>query len=499
MNSKNDILIIGSGLGGLVTGNILGRKGFKVTILEKNPVAGGCLQTFKRNGVHFDTGIHYIGGFGKGQVLDRLFRYLGLVPGLKIRELDKEGFDRYRIGPDEYVYPVGYDRFKSKALSYFPDEEEAIDKYIEIVREISRSVSLYNLEPTHFDLQAFYSKFNYGNVMDCISSLTKNQKLQNYFSAINSLYAGTPESSFMYIHALVTNHYIEGAYRFINGSQQVADKLIEKLESYGGEVILNKKAVKFNFDDKEISSVVTSSGEEFTAKKYISDIHPYYLLEMIEPGKVRETYRKRIQSLNNTMSCFALYVVLKEGTVPHMNYNFYYGPEGIVWGVSHYDPAKFPRGIALYPVADSRDDKFCYGFTVFAYMDYDEVAQWENTTIRKRGPEYEAFKAYKAQKMLDQLEEAMPGMKNNIKSYTASTPLTLKDYIGTYRGAAYGILRDCRDPFESMLFPRTKVPNLYLTGQNINMHGFMGVSIGALLTCAEFIDLNELLEEINNV
>ncbi|MEG1556274.1 MAG: FAD/NAD(P)-binding protein, partial [Bacteroidales bacterium] len=55
MNTKYDIIIIGSGLGGLITGYILAKNGYKVMVLEKNSQFGGCLQTFKRDGVKFDT------------------------------------------------------------------------------------------------------------------------------------------------------------------------------------------------------------------------------------------------------------------------------------------------------------------------------------------------------------------------------------------------------------------------------------------------------------
>jgi len=499
MNNRYDILIIGSGLGGLVTGNILGKKGYKVGILEKNPAAGGCLQSFIKDGVMFDTGIHYVGGFGEGQVLNKLYDYLDVLPGLKLRKMDGEGYDRFRIGEEEFVYPIGYEKFKSKLFTYFPQELTAINKYIAIIQEIARSVSLYNLEPVEFDMQAFYNKFNYGNAWEFICSITDNNMLRQFLAGPNSLYAGTTESAFLYIHALISNHYIEGAYRFVDGSNQITEKLIEKFTDYGGELILNEKAEKFRFDDNNISSVLTKNQSEIFAKNFISDIHPYYMVEMIEYGKIRESYRKRIKSLRNTLSTFTLYVVLEDGKVPYMNSNYYYCPEGNVWGASNCSMEKFPEGFGLYPVADSVDENFTRGFSVLAFMDYAEVEKWENTIPEQRGEEYEVFKEAMSQKVLNKLEEAMPGIRKHIKSYSASTPLTLKDYTGTYRGATYGIERDCRNPLESILLPRTKVPNLFLTGQNLNMHGFMGVSMGALLTCAEFTDLNQLLKDINRV
>ncbi|MEO8583984.1 MAG: NAD(P)-binding protein, partial [Flavitalea sp.] len=72
-----DVIIIGSGMGGLVCGSLLSREGYKVCILEKNKQIGGCLQTYVRDKVIFDSGVHYLGGLSKGQNLYQIFKYLG--------------------------------------------------------------------------------------------------------------------------------------------------------------------------------------------------------------------------------------------------------------------------------------------------------------------------------------------------------------------------------------------------------------------------------------
>ena len=67
---KYDVIIIGSGLGGLQCAYILSKEGYNVCVLEKNNKLGGCLQTFRRNNTLFDTGMHYIGSMDEGQVLN---------------------------------------------------------------------------------------------------------------------------------------------------------------------------------------------------------------------------------------------------------------------------------------------------------------------------------------------------------------------------------------------------------------------------------------------
>jgi len=91
-----------------------------------------------------------------------------------------------------------------------------------------------------------------------------------------------------------------------------------------------------------------------------------------------------------------------------------------------------------------------------------------------------------------------PELENLITDYTTATPLTFREYVGSPTGSMYGTLRDYKFPLASYVGVRTKIHNLYFTGQNLNLHGVMGVSISALLTCAEFVDLPELLNEIND-
>lgn len=498
MKSKYDIVIIGSGLGGLLTGNILSKKGYKVVILEKNDHPGGCLQSFDIDGVVFDTGIHYVGGMENDQVLYKIFNYLNIFSDLNIRKLDIEGFDRMLIGDKEYVYPSGYSRFQQKLESYFPAEKDGIAKYIGMMQDIANSIALYKLRPSHFDAQKFYAKYTLGNFWEFVESITHDKELQNLLAAQNSLYAGKPESTFLFVHALITNHYLDGAWRFVDGSKQLADALVENFKRMGGEIFYNELALKFHFNGKGIESVRTNRDHVYHGDKFISAMHPIPTMEMIDPDKIRKSYRNRIKNLKSTSSMFNLYVVLEDKSLPYMNHNYFYYPNGNVWSLSYYNKDKFPQMLNIFPMADSVDEKYTRGLSVLAFMDYSEVSQWENSLVEQRGKDYEDFKEKKSQSMIDQLDNIFPDIRNKIKSYRAATPLTFKDYTGTHRGAVYGIERDFQNPNNSFMFPRTKVPNLYLTGQNLSLHGMLGVSIGALITCSEFTNLNELIKEINN-
>ena len=74
-----NVLIVGSGLGGLECGTLLAKQGLKVLVLEASNQPGGCMQSFRRGGLHYDTGLHYVGGLAAGQAMHKAFAELGLM------------------------------------------------------------------------------------------------------------------------------------------------------------------------------------------------------------------------------------------------------------------------------------------------------------------------------------------------------------------------------------------------------------------------------------
>ena len=97
------------------------------------------------------------------------------------------------------------------------------------------------------------------------------------------------------------------------------------------------------------------------------------------------------------------------------------------------------------------------------------------------------------------LEEDFPGIRNNIENYWTSTPLTYQDYTATKEGSTYGVLRDVTSPMQTFISQRTKIPNLFLTGQNTNSHGILGVIISAIITAGELVGRNTLINELKNI
>ena len=188
-------------------------------------------------------------------------------------------------------------------------------------------------------------------------------------------------------------------------------------------------------------------------------MHPSITMDLIPEGKIRKSYRSRLNNLDNTISAFSVYIVLKKKQIPYLNKNYYYYKTKNVWGVDNYGKGEWPQGLMLYFAADKENPEYAESVTVITYMKFEEVKQWESTRIERRGEDYLAFKKQKEKRVIDCVAETFPDIPNAIETTYSSTPLSFRDYTGTKEGSMYGIVRDCNKPIESYLPSRTKVSN----------------------------------------
>ncbi|WP_114790125.1 NAD(P)/FAD-dependent oxidoreductase [Niabella yanshanensis] len=499
-SKKYDVVIIGSGLGGLLCANLLAMRGMKVCLLEKNRQFGGNLQTFSRDKQIFDTGVHYIGGLEKGQTLYQLFKYVGLMGHLKVEKMD-ECFDKVLIEDDDKVYcqSQGYEAFQNHLIKAFPEEKDGIISYCLKIKDICSSFPLYNLylKPQTDELY----KGNNESAASVIAFYTQNEKLQAVLAGNNLLYAGDIDTTPFHVHALIVNSYIESSWKCIGGGSQIAKILVAAIRKNGGEIFRNNAVTAIKEDEGKITHVLTEDGQQVAADYFISNVHPATTIGLTQSSLLKGLYRKRINGLPQTVSSFSLHIVLEKETVPFENCNYYFHKEGQVWQINHYTKENWPLGYGLYFTEDKLHPGFSATVSVLTPMRYEEVSEWANTYNRvgresSRGRAYEQFKEDKARTLLGLIAKRFPLVTDNIKSFYISTPLSNRDYIGDAEGSMYGIQKDYHDPLQTMISPRTKIPNLFLTGQNLNLHGILGTSLSAVLTCVMLTGDEGLVDRI---
>jgi all-trans-retinol 13,14-reductase len=497
LSGKYDIIIIGSGLGGLVCGYILAKEGYHVCILEKNHQVGGNLQTFTRDGHKFDTGLHYFGSMDEGQTLYRFFKYLGLTKKLMLRKLDDDGYDVLTFGDDagEYKHAQGYDQFEQVLQGSFPHERANIAAYGRMIRDTIKSIPLYDLDNTkEYTLNPLQIS---RCAMAAIRSVAPDKKLRYVLAGANSMYHGAMQRTPLYVHACIRNSFIESAWRPVDGSDQIASYLVESIRNQGGTVLMNSEVCHLLFDDEKISGVTLKDGRRFEAGLFISNAHPAVTLGMIDPAKIRKAYRVRLENLENTPGIFSLYLVFKENTFPYLNYNYFYYDTDRYF-TDDADDTNWPATYLLYTPARSVDEAFSATATIMSFMNFRELKRWSGIPRDQRGEGYDEFREKKAEQLLNLAEKKFPGLRGKVERYFISTPLTFEDFTATKDGSAYGILKDCENPAKSIILPRTKIPNLMFTGQNLNIHGVLGTTISAVITCSEIVGFRYLLDKITH-
>ena len=217
----------------------------------------------------------------------------------------------------------------------------------------------------------------------------------------------------------------------------------------------------------------------------------------MDPSLFRRTYVQRISNLKNTIASFAIHAVLKEGAFPYLKHNYYFHRFEDVW--TGDDTKDWPVSYMLQTPAPAAGDGFAKSLVILSPMPFDMVKEWQDTYTGNRGADYLEFKEKMADMLLYLAEMRYPGIRHAISFMEISTPLTWRDYTGIPEGSMYGIERDFNAPLVTDILPKTKIPGLFFTGQNISLHGVLGVTIGSVLTCGEILGLEYLINKLRKV
>lgn len=489
-----DVIIIGSGLGGLACGAMLSREGMNVCVVEKHARFGGCLQSFRRQGRTLDTGMHYVGSLAPGQILHRYFDYFGILDRLRLSPLDPECYDEIRLDGRSYPFACGYDRFTDRLTEQFPAERAGIETYGRLLRQVGSTISVETLRSGR--LSSGGQEYMGVSAAEAIAGCTRDPVLRNVLAGSVLLHSGDRQQTSLYEHAMIHHSYIESAWRFTGGSQHVADALVETIRRNGGTVRPGSEATRLLLRDGRVETVEINRTEQLGARYVISDLHPVATFALLEgTHTIRPRFLRHLQSLKNSFGFFTTYLVLRAGSYPCLNRNYYLHNRPDTWSLrGEHLGCRIP--VVLVSTQPSADGRFSDVISLLVPMEADEWAPWAGTTTGNRGAAYAEWKERYARASIDFAAPHFPGLRERIESIHTASPLTYRDYTGTSDGSAYGMVKACDNPLLSHLPARTKVDNLLLTGQNLNVHGCLGVCVSAAATCSALVGETYLTRKI---
>lgn len=490
---KYDAVIIGSGLGGLECAHILSKAGMSVLLLERGTQAGGCLQSYRRHGLAFDTGFHYVGGLDEGQSLHSAFRHLGLLR-LPWQRLDNH-FDRVTIGNQTFSFAQGYDAFVETLTVAFPAERDALNKYADMLKQCGEQ---------QFD--ALNPQTGESSVLSRLFETSAYQYLTETFHdplLINVL-CGTSlkmelrkESLPLFTFAHGNGSFIESSWRLKGDGSLIVNSLADGIRMHGGEIICNAEVQELVEKDGKLVHAVCSNGEIYEGTIFISNIHPAVTCNLVkQSSRMKKVYRSRITYLENTFGMFTVSLRIKPQTLRYFNWNQYIYKEPDVW--TFHLKNNPVSGVLVSCRIPEDGSKYVQQVDLLTPMNWSECEQWSHTEVGRRGEDYKAMKKRVADECITLAERFIPGLRDRITGCYTSTPLTYRNYTLTPEGSAYGLRKDFRNPIITLLSPRTPIPNLLLTGQNLMLHGLHGVTMTALFTCAEVLGKEPIWNIVKN-
>ncbi len=500
---KYDTIIIGSGMGGLATAAILSKEGQKVLVLEKHYTPGGFTHVFKRKDYEWDVGIHYVGEMQREtNLMKKLFDYI-TNGELKWADMG-EVYDKIIIGDKHYNFVKGVKNFKKQMTAYFPEEEQAINDYVDLVFKavkksknyyISKALSpLWNALFGCFLKRPFY-KYSDKTTYEVLSSLTKNETLIKVLTAQYGDYGLPPKQSSFSMHASVARHYFDGGSFPIGGSSQIVKTINPMITASGGTILINADVEEVVIENNTAVGVRMKDGNIFRAPNIVSGAGIMTTYDKLLPLKTLETHglKEQLKKVNRSVAHVSLYIGLEgspeELSIPKTNYWIYPKDNDHDTCVKNYleDLSQpFPLVYLSFPSAKDPDWPNRYPgkstVDVITLIPYKAFEKWEGTPWKKRGDDYEAKKEEIAQRLLKVVYKQLPQVKGKINCYELSSPLTTQHFMNYDKGEIYGLDHSPSRYRQSFLKPKTQIKNFYLTGQDIVTAGIGGALFSALLT-----------------
>ena len=511
---RYDAIIIGSGLGGLASAQLLANTGKKVLVLERHYVLGGFTHVFKRKGFEWDVGVHYIGEVHrKHSVLRRLFDHLtdGELQWAEMGEV----YDRIMFGDEEYPFRTGVQNFKDDLKARFPKEKQAIDRYVDLVFQVVKASRNFFVEKGLGDVASFvggrflrhkYMQFARRTTYDVLSELTSDPKLIGVLTGQYGDYGLPPRQSSFAMHASLVKHYFAGGSYPVGGSSRIADLIAPRIEAKGGTLLVNASVEEIVVEGGKAAGVKMEDGRVLRSDLVISNAGVLNTFGRLlgEEGKAKVGVDDKLSTLRPSLAHSSLYIGL-EGTseslnLPKANYWLYpddYDHDRVMERFEKDNDAPLPVVYISFPSA--KDPTFQERhpgkstIEIVTLMPYERVAKWAGQPWKKRGDEYEALKEAYAQRMLAHLYRVEPQVKDAITYTELSTPLSTQHFTAYQSGEIYGLTHDPNRFEQRFLKPKTNLGGLYLTGQDICTAGVGGALVAGFLTASAITGENILM------
>ena len=476
---KYDIIIIGTGLGGLTAGAKLVKAGKKVLLIEQHYVVGGCATTFKRKDYTFEVGLHEMDGLDKRDMKTKIFRDLGVFD--KVEFLKVPEFYHFKNNRIEITIPHDPEKAKEVLIGKFPTEEAGVIAYFDQILNAKQKAKESVGQPEK-------------SIGEFLDSIIKDEDLKLVLLGNLGYFHDDPYSLSLNYYSVAQGSYYNGGGNFIKGgSQKLSDYLADYITENGGEVRLkhlvteiiieNNKAVgvKYKANKKSATEVNQVFADEIIANAAMPNVANTLL-----PKEYAVKLQEKISKLETAASLLTIYIGFKK-SVKDIGNKYY--------SIFAYDDSVKTQADIKANNSGSFDKRS------FTFVDYSQVdsaltneeksvgviccidyfADWES--LGK--DEYKAKKQKVAEIYIDKLEKLISGTKEQIDYYEVATSKTVARYTLNPQGAVYGF---AQTPERVMSEKIQSVDNLYFASAWTKIGGgFSGAIFNGYLCAFEII------------
>jgi all-trans-retinol 13,14-reductase len=506
-----DAIVIGSGMGGLTTAALLSDLGRKVCVLEQHYTAGGYTHSYEREGYEWDVGVHYIGDVGTQTRTKKMFDYLS-GGKLEWAPMDAE-YDRFYVGDKTYNAIAGKEAFRKNLVENFPDEQAAIDRYLELLSEVSGALYAHSIErvlkPWQRTIAAPILKWRkpaslYRNTYEVLSELTDDQNLIAVLCGQWGDMGLPPKKSAFMVHAMIARHYLYGGFYPVGGSWKIAESILPKIRRTGGEVFTYAKVKRILLDDGTVCGVEMEDGHRIECDCVISSAGIGNTFEhLLPPDAVKRAgYDQLMDRVSPSAAHLGVYIGLKhtaeELELPKTNFWIYphNDYDAAVEDFLQDKNAPFPVVYISFPSAKDPDYLNRHPGTatieIVAPVPYKWFEQWQDSQWGKRGDDYDAFKDELGERLMQHLYGKLPQLQGKVDFFEVSTPVSTNWFAGYQQGELYGLDHTAERLQQDWLGPRTRIPGLWLTGQDVLTCGVTGAMMAGMLTTMAMVGIRKM-------